>query len=120
MNNTKFKGVKASNETIAAISRTCSESEFERREAVFAKHRSQLQGQLRLVTLLVSSLKSLVCLLFSNPQNRISQVSTGFWKNSQHLANQFQYLTGTNLTAVVKENLVVQIGSAFYRIFSKS
>ena len=86
---------------------------------MFAKHRSQLQGQLRLV-LLVSSLKSLVCLLFSNPQNRISQVSTGFWKNSQHLANQFQYLTGTNLTAVVKENLVVQIGSAFYRIFSKS
>lgn len=105
VDNKKFSGTKAKANAIDAISKTSSESEFEKRELVFAKLRPEIQEQL------------------SNTHNRISHISKGFWQSYQHLAHQFEYLTGSaDLTAAVKQNLVVQIGhlEKFLIFFDKS
>ena len=47
VDNKKFTGTKASAEAIAAISKASNESEFEKREVVFAKLRPEIQAQLR-------------------------------------------------------------------------
>ena len=54
VDNAKFVGAKAKSDTIVAISRTISETEFDRREEVFSKHRPQIQEQLRFELFFIS------------------------------------------------------------------
>jgi hypothetical protein len=57
--------------------------------------------------------------LLSNPDVKISRISKGFWMCPQHLANQFEYLTGcANLTEAVRQNLFLQLGGFFFKVFA--
>ena len=48
---------------------------------------------------------------------KISRISKGFWMCPQHLAHQFEYLTGcADLTAAVRQNLFLQLGGLFLTV----
>ena len=89
----KSGGRKPTSEAVEAISKTNSETSFEKREATFEKYRMELQYH------------------FRNSSNRISLMCKSFFLDPQHMDNHFSWISNcSSLTDAVKENLEVQIG----------
>ena len=102
------KEVKVSSDAIAALNSTYAETNYEKREAVFEKHREVLTANYKYVN---ACLNSLYKYLSRKSKKSIPTVLKPFFKDHRHLAMEWQYLTAAEpLYSNVEKNYVTQFG----------
>ena len=92
VDNDRFVGIKISSASVKEINNTSEEQAYEVREAIYEKHRAELQYQ------------------FCNSNKNVAQICKGFFLSHEHLKNQFRYVSrAESLQVKVAENLRIQI-----------
>ena len=105
---------RAKPDAVAAISAVNTEPDFNKREAVYAKYRMEIIAEFKYV-LLYRIYYLLTPYNFRASKKSIPQICKGFNISFQHLANQFQFMSGSpSLVGKVEENLKQQFGTDQY------